>query len=224
MIDPKNLWLLITLVLAVSHWVARWKGMSRVGAATKLPVTAALILWSLSEGGWPGGMGWIGAGLVFSLIGDLMLLLPRRFFIPGLTGFLLAHICYIIGFSQPGPVMNPILFVITCLLFIYGYFYFQNLRQSWKVGASGNRFITPFVLYGITLCLMTLSACQTILRADWPPTASCFAAAGGILFLFSDSLLGYNRFIHPLPGGRTFEMMTYHLAQIAIVAASLIRW
>ena len=40
------------------------------------------------------------AGLVFSLGGDVFLMLPSDQFIKGLVSFLLAHICYIVAFSS----------------------------------------------------------------------------------------------------------------------------
>lgn len=198
--------------------------MSKLAAATKMPVTVALIGWSLSGGVWSGGMIWFGAGLCLSLAGDFLLLLPRRFFLAGLVSFLLAHVMYIAGFILPRPAMHPVLFALTALLGTGVYFYLENLYQSLKDRLPGKRYMFAITLYGLVLCLMTLSACQTMLRAEWPPSASLFAASGGILFLLSDGLLGYNRFVHALPGGRTLEMMTYHLAQACIVAAALIRW
>ena len=214
----------MALAFALAHWLARWKGMSKLAAVTKMPVTIALIGWSLSGGVWSGGIIWIGAGLCLSLAGDLLLLLPRRFFLAGLASFLLAHIGYIAGFILPRPAMHPILLAFAALLGTGMYFYFQNFFQSLQTRRLGKRFTQAVILYGLVLCLMTVSACQTMLRADWPQAASLFAACGGILFLLSDGLLGYNRFVHALPGGRTLEMMTYHLAQVCIVAAALIGW
>jgi uncharacterized membrane protein YhhN len=224
LIDTLNPWLIAALVFALTHWLARWKGMSRLAAATKMPVTIALILWSLSDGDWSGGKIWIGAGLCFSLVGDVLLLLPRRFFLAGLVSFLLAHTGYIAGFILPFPVVHPILFALSALIGTGIYFYLQNLNQALQTRKQGKRLFQAIILYSLVLCLMTLAACQTMLRTDWPPAASLFAASGGILFLLSDGLLGYNRFVHALPGGRTFEMMTYHLALTCIVAAAIIRW
>ena len=224
MIDTLNPWLLSTLAFALAHWLARWKGMSKLAAVTKMPVTIALIGWSLTDSVWSGGMIWIGAGLCLSLAGDLLLLLPRRFFLAGLVSFLLAHVMYIAGFVLPRPTLHPILFALAALLGTGVYFYLQNLSQSLQTRKLGKHILRAIIFYGTVLCLMTLSACQTMLRADWPSAASLFAACGGILFLLSDGLLGYNRFVHALPGGRTFEMMAYHLAQVCIVAAALIRW
>lgn len=209
--------------LALIHWIARWRGWIRVGTATKPLVMTALILWFYFADGWRGA-GWVViAGLIFSLIGDVMLQLPRRFFIPGLFAFLLAHICYSVWFCLPVPIFHPVLGALFMLITLGMYFYFQSLIKALKSRAYGRRFLIPVFLYGFTLCLMTLSGCQTLLRADWPANAAGFSALGGILFLISDSLLGFNRFIQPLPGGKTLEMMTYHLAQTAIITGSLLR-
>src|SRR5262249_23566690 len=44
------------------------------------------------------------------------------------------------------------------------------------------------------------------------------AATGGVLFLLSDLLLGWNRFVGPAGGGHLGVMVTYHAAQLALGA------
>ncbi len=221
--EPTNSWLIIAIVLALLHWIARWRGLVRLGAATKLPVMLALILWSLSSGGWEGDRLLVGAGLFFSIIGDGMLQLPKRFFIPGLFAFLMAHISYAAWFLSPAPVFHPILAALFILMGMGMYFYYLNLVRAMKKNARRKVFLIPVMLYGVTLGFMALSGCQTLLRGDWPQNSAMYSALGGILFLTSDSLLGYNRFVHPLPGGRTLEMMSYHTAQAVIIAGMLLR-
>jgi len=219
-----NIWIILAVPLALIHWAARWRGWIRVGAATKPLVMVMLILWSYSSSGyWKGSPGWVGGGLIFSLIGDVMLQLPRRFFIPGLFAFLLAHISYTIWFCLPAPKFHPILVALLLLIILGMYFYYQNLLKALKSRSYGRKFLIPVSMYGVTLCAMTISGCQTLLRTDWPIESAGFSALGGILFLISDSLLGYNRFIQPLPGGKTLEMTTYHMAQFFIVLGSLLR-
>jgi uncharacterized membrane protein YhhN len=43
------------------------------------------------------------------------------------------------------------------------------------------------------------------------------AAVGAVLFLVSDTLLAWNRFIGPVPRGSLPVHVTYHLAQILLV-------
>src|SRR5512143_3607936 len=45
----------------------------------------------------------IGLGLLFSLAGDIWLVLPADRFLYGLVSFLLAHLCYIAAFVTAAP-------------------------------------------------------------------------------------------------------------------------
>jgi uncharacterized membrane protein YhhN len=45
------------------------------------------------------------------------------------------------------------------------------------------------------------------------------AAAGAALFLSSDLLLAWNRFVRPVAWARPAIMVTYHLGQLALTAA-----
>jgi len=65
-----------------------------------------MMLWSLQVSGWEGAMLFFGLGLLFSLGGDIALLFPARWFLPGLVSFLVAHIMFIIGFSQEMPPLS----------------------------------------------------------------------------------------------------------------------
>src|SRR5204862_3799682 len=46
---------------------------------------------------------WFVAALLFSLVGDVLLMLPREQFVGGLGAFLVGHLCYIAGFWTDGP-------------------------------------------------------------------------------------------------------------------------
>jgi uncharacterized membrane protein YhhN len=52
-------------------------------------------------------------------------------------------------------------------------------------------------------------------------TGSAWGIAGAALFLASDSVLAWNKFVRPLPFGRPAVMVTYHLAQTALVVSLL---
>ena len=45
------------------------------------------------------------------------------------------------------------------------------------------------------------------------------AIAGAVLFYASDGILGWNKFVEPVPHGRVAVMTTYHLGQIGLVLA-----
>ena len=45
---------------------------------------------------------WFVAALLLSAAGDVLLMLPREQFVPGLASFLAAHVAYIVGFLMTG--------------------------------------------------------------------------------------------------------------------------
>ena len=74
----------------------------------------------------------------------------------------------------------------------------------------------PVVAYVLVLSFTGWSAMVTLLRGNWILLAAMLVAAGGGAFLLSDAALAINRFVRPLPGGRLFEHVTYHLAQFSM--------
>jgi hypothetical protein len=78
---------------------------------------SVLILWFVQVGGLEGRLLWFGLGLVFSLAGDIFLMLPSRFFIAGLIAFLLGHVFYIFGFDPiPLPMQWGTLLALAVVL------------------------------------------------------------------------------------------------------------
>jgi hypothetical protein len=77
------------------------------------------------------------------------------------------------------------------------------------------------VVYGFLLGLTLWSTSNTLLRPEWPRVAGWLTTVGGTLFFISDTALAWNRFIGPHVGGRTFEMIAYHLAQFSLSAGVL---
>ncbi len=68
----------------------------------------------------------------------------------------------------------------------------------------------PVAIYMAVISFMVVSAFGTALP---------FAIVGAVLFYISDGVLGWNRFVDPLPHGRLIVMTTYHLGQIGLVLA-----
>ena len=58
------------------------------------------------------------AALACCLVGDVLLMLPRDLFVPGLVAFLVGHVLYIVGFLQPPspPGSPPFAFSATGLV------------------------------------------------------------------------------------------------------------
>ena len=103
---------LVALVLAgllgAGDWYSRWRDDARLEYVCKPGTLLALIATAvLLDPGYGGThhdtvRGWFVAALVLSLVGDVLLMLPREQFVGGLAAFLLAHVCYIGGFVVRG--------------------------------------------------------------------------------------------------------------------------
>src|SRR5271157_5863777 len=84
---------------AILDWIATVKEWAKVEMFAKPAVMTFLFAWLYAGTRLHGALLWFGIGILFSLIGDTLLLSMDRLFLPGLIAFLFAHLAYIIGFS-----------------------------------------------------------------------------------------------------------------------------
>ncbi|MBN2470216.1 MAG: lysoplasmalogenase [Anaerolineae bacterium] len=219
-----NAWLALALLLTAVNWLSVWHSWRVPNLLSKPAVIVAMLAWYFSACGCRTPSAWFAAGLAFSLAGDILLMLPNRFFLYGAAAFMLAHAAYIIGFNQPFPVFDLraiALFAvfISLMAIVYGV-----LRRGVKSSPAFRRMISPLAIYSAVISLMVFSALATLFRPDWQPAASGLAASGALLFLFSDILLAADRFIQPYPGARLWKRVAYHLGQLALAAGALIHF
>jgi alkenylglycerophosphocholine/alkenylglycerophosphoethanolamine hydrolase len=156
-------------------------------------------------------------GFVFSLAGDVFLMLPHpRDFLFGLGAFLLAHIAYIIGLNPtlPPPVALPLLVPIA----IVGSWFSARVVRALRA-APHQKLVAPVVVYGAVISLMLFSAWATLFRPEWTTARRAFISIGATLFFVSDAMLAWNRFVKPFAAARLGVIITYHLGQIALAAA-----
>ncbi|WP_452598574.1 lysoplasmalogenase [Pontimicrobium sp. MEBiC01747] len=152
-----------------------------------------------------------GLALLFSLIGDILLLFVYKseyFFIAGLIAFLTAHIMYCLVFlKQRNPAIKPYGFVIILLAYALGLF---SILKS----GLGDLLI-PVIVY---MCIILLMAVSAFLRRSKVNTPSFnLVFIGALAFMLSDSLLAVNKFYEPLALADFSIMFTYALAQLLIV-------
>ena len=145
---------------------------------------------------------WLVAALVCSLAGDVFLMLPADLFRAGVAAFLLAHFAYLVVI--PAPLAARLgwwaaLLVVTAPI---------GLRVVRAVPSATLR--GSIVVYALALTAMTASAIAS---------GSAIAALGATLFLASDTLIAWDRFVAPQPWGKPVIMVTYHLAQLALASA-----
>jgi uncharacterized membrane protein YhhN len=205
--------LILSVLAAVTaaHLWAILRGKGRLRKISKVCLMPLLILSYALRAERPLLMVILGA--VFGWAGDILLIrISRpRYFKLGLGGFLLGHLCYILSMLRlAGGVRIPAFIISGAVMLPLGFLLIGRIRPPPAMRV-------PAVLYGITLGLMSVSALQLMLaRMD----AAGFAVFGGsLLFLISDTTLGYLTFRNPTRGGSFFVMLTYVAAQGCIVTA-----
>lgn len=149
--------------------------------------------------------------LLFSLAGDILLMLPRDLFALGLGSFLLAHVAYIYGFRQ-GPSSSVVLIGAAVAVAAVTGMVGARIVRAVRAGGHG-ALVGPVAAYMVVLSAMLVIAAGT---------REPLAALGAALFYCSDAVLAWNRFVRPLRGGPLPVIVTYHLAQ-ALLVLSLVR-
>jgi len=149
------------------------------------------------------------AAVFFSLIGDIALLGDgQRPFMVGLVSFLVAHVCFIVGFlssGAPGPLLGGGIPVVTVVWLAF-------LRLLWP-GLGAMRI--PVVVYSGAAATMVAGACYLAGRA--PAEASFLLVGGAAAFFLSDANLGFLRFRRTYPHGPTLTLILYWLGQVGLV-------
>jgi len=218
--------LVISLVLAGIDWLAVARRQKRLEYVFKPATLVAVIIgaWLLMRGPhdvWQARF--FLPGLVFSLAGDVFLMLPgvgagspRSYFLPGLVAFLLAHLCYIAGLN---PTLPPwpslaVLVVVT----VIGLALFRSIAAGLRHQGQ-TALLVPVALYSLVLSLMLLSAWATLFRPEWTPLRRGLVIVGASLFFASDAMLAWDRFVTPSPSARLRVIVTYHLGQMALTAS-----
>lgn len=208
---------------AAADWGLTWRENHLWRWITKPAVLALMIAWFTQVGRWQDELLWFGLGLVFSLLGDVFLQAPPRFFLPGVGAFLLAHVAFIVGFLQGGIVLTAGMLLPLVLAVAV----FTMLTRRVRAGLCEKcetGLIAPVMVYALVLCLMALAASTTLFRANWAPLPAVLASLGAWLFLFSDSVLALNRFASPIQKADVLVMVSYHLAQGLIASAALLQF
>ncbi|HZU85984.1 MAG TPA: lysoplasmalogenase [Anaerolineaceae bacterium] len=191
---------------------------------TKPGVLVMLILWFTLLGKWEGSLVWFGLALVFSLGGDVFLLFSKRFFLFGLLSFFVGHVFYLIGFNQTLPPLDLGTLAILVGLGVAAVTFYRFIRRGLMRDPESAAMSIPVLAYTVILTLMAFSAIATLLRPDWPMEAAILAAVGGMLFFISDSTLATETFVRRFPYSSVIVIVTYHLAQLALTYAALLRY
>jgi uncharacterized membrane protein YhhN len=200
--------ILLTLLIVVSaalHLRAEYLGPANQVYLFKPLTTSLIILLALTRPEPPTSFYKMAilAGLLFSLAGDVFLMLPSDRFLLGLISFLVAHLAYIVAFSSVTGFYRSwwalLPFLIYGLLIII--YLWPGLGQM----------AIPAFIYMLVILVMAWQA-----LGQWRQTGdtrALLAFAGALFFVISDSALAINRFRQPFETGRLVVLSTYYLAQ-----------
>ena len=203
-------WLIVaTLLVAAADWWAVGTDRRPLEYALK-PLTMVVLIAAavaLQDPTPEGARLFMVAGLLCSLVGDVFLMLDERLFIGGLVSFLVGHVMYVVALLQ-FDITPPLLFVgVVAVLVAAAVIGSRVVRGA---GEADARLTAPVAVYMAVISLMVVFATGTAVPA---------AIIGAGLFYASDGILGWNKFVEPVPHGRVAIMTTYHLGQIGLVLA-----
>ncbi|WP_114239563.1 lysoplasmalogenase [Dyella sp. C9] len=179
------------------HWISK-------------PLATGLILWMAWHATAPVSVAyrrWIAIGMLFSLAGDVFLMLPMDAFVAGLVAFLLGHACFIRALLLDTRLAARPWGMLACLA--YGAL---NLWALWPWLPPPLH--VPVVVYVLVLSSMGGQAVARALAHGGDDLAgpTRWAAVGALLFMASDTLLAWNRFRVALPRASLWVLATYYAA------------
>lgn len=157
---------------------------------------------------------WISLGLICSLVGDVLLAWPVDLFVFGLGAFLLAHLAYLKAYLSDcrRPALLPLALASGIGAGLLGVLISSGLGPL----------LVPVIGYGVVISAMLWRALAR-LGTPVPKRSAWLAAAGALGFVFSDSLIGINRFVTPFYAAPYLIIVSYWLGQWGIAASAFTR-
>ena len=158
-------------------------------------------------------------GLVFGFMGDVFLMWPERKnnFMLGLVAFLIGHLCYVLLFLQGISFTKDVPVWFYLIIIIYAIGARAVMKKLTKY--LGDMKI-PTYIYMAVILLMSFASLARIWVMDMN-MSFLLPFIGSLLFLCSDSMLGFYTFKDKFKNGNVYIMLTYVLAQALIVGGYL---
>lgn len=157
---------------------------------------------------------WISLGLIFSLFGDVLLAWPGDLFVFGLGAFLLAHLAYLKAYLSDCKrlAVLPLVLALGVGAVLLGILISSGLGPL----------LVPVIVYGTAISAMLWRALAR-LGTDVPKRSALLAAGGALAFVFSDSVIGIDRFVAPFHAAPYVIIISYWLGQWGIAASGFSR-
>ncbi len=143
------------------------------------------------------------SGLLFSLVGDILLVFPESYFKKGLIAFLIGHLCYIIAFIISDGIHFT--YWIFFPIALAGVIYLRYILPN-----SGTMKF-PVGIYIIVIAIMGWLAIERF--NSLPSFGTFLAGLGAIIFMISDAVLALNKFRKSFFSAEFIILITYYVAQ-----------
>ncbi len=150
---------------------------------------------------------WIFAALFLSSLGDVAGAAGR--FLWQIAFFAMAHICYIRYFAvrmRPRKAALPLLLALLAAITVLSVRIVPAVETELRI---------PVVLY---MAVISAMAATTVFYRG---AGRVFYIAAAFLFVASDSVIAWNRFVCHLPCATAYIMSTYYLAQAVFVITTV---
>lgn len=154
-------------------------------------------------------------GLLFSFLGDLLLIYPGNgFFLAGMAAFLITQICYTIFFLKANNVRfnKATEFIIAAILVTILAVKLLNFLKPYLGSLE-----LPVKIYMAAICIMTATAANLLGDKKLKNLGISFFLPGALLFVLSDSVLALNMFLYKDTILNIVVMLSYGYAQCIIV-------
>ena len=199
----------LAMVAAVVDWVAVADGDLQLEYLCK-PLTLVLLIGTaLALDPESDAMRtWFVVALVLSLAGDVFLMLKERdLFLFGLAAFFIAHLAFLVGFLVGGVSPLPL---VGGLVLAGGAVAVVGTRIVNEAQEKTPELAVPVMAYMGVISTMLVVAVGS---------GKAAAVIGALLFYVSDALIGWTRFVRDVPWAPLAIIVTYHLAQVALVTS-----
>lgn len=196
--------LAVQLTLVGYQWPSLWLVYVCKPLATLLIISIALQNWARPKSPYSR---WIVSGLCLSLVGDVLLIWPNQYFLPGLAAFLITHATYLVAFTRDAkfPAQLPVLIGYLAVAALFYTILFPTLPSGLQI---------PVALYAILLSTMAGQAMGRLLVLK--TSSAQRAAVGALFFMLSDLLLAFHRFRTPLLYANVLILVPYYFGQLLI--------
>lgn len=217
---PNRILLVLFGLLSLLHLGAEYAQVEWLILSTKplLVTLLAIWFWRATRGAKTSLRTLLLVGLVFSIIGDTLLLFvaygPRSelYFLLRLGSFLIAQLCYANGLYQYGENGKGLIDRKPWLMFLFVGYLAGILVSIWSGIPAMMRI--PIMFYATAIIAMAIAAAN--LFGQVSPRLFWWFFGGVLLFVLSDTLIALNKFGTPFAGAKLAIMVTYLSAQLLI--------